>query len=352
MTQETRRAYQAATLDKVFSRLKTNIYSDPLKENYSKWLLALKEAFVESNYSSDEVYRFLWVTAEYLNNSIHNQAPYEAILCLEKTIGEWLGTESYAVVTDLSNRLDSFYLRWEPTKLYKEVYENLGVELEPSCEIIRLTMPNRLISDYLSHVALYHEVGHFIDLHYGITDGIMKAAAGNLGKGSIGEFHKEYLSNHHPEARSHVAEFFADIFSAQYVGNRIIDYLYLLGEQASSYTHPSTELRKVNIQKFLSNKSDIFEGAIVQFVEEKRNFRLENRFSKSLDKGFEAFVPVEIQNDQELHGIYDLIWQYWLDHSFMPNSDPVERLRTLNALAEKSISNYIVRQTWNGSIDL
>src|SRR5690606_12858666 len=103
-------------------------------------------------------------------DSTLNSMPFEVVGCLNEAMADWINKDDFIIVTSLNNNIDAFSydesLALEEF-LYKSIDTQYGVVFKK--RLVQINLPLILSRDYFSSVVLYHELGHFIDLHFGIS---------------------------------------------------------------------------------------------------------------------------------------------------------------------------------------
>ncbi len=371
--------------EKALSKAENNNYSDSQKQAYQKSLFLLLEAIrkrVDSPavFSPNEIndikgeINFIFKSLEFLGSSILNLIPYEVVSCLDKALADWTSPgQRYIIVTSLINNAEAF--GFDPTLAQNEAFY---VHLESKYGIafngrlVQINIPKTLARDYLISGIHYHELGHFVDSKYSITNSVTKVLfdtllSGQFPAGKIAEILRflpalnPVLQGQHPNqyfrfCQFHVAEYFCDLFAAQYVGDCSNNHLqYIAWAQQAGPTHPATQERIAVISDFLSGRPnvivDLLNDALPQIVKKKLEIRHEN-----VNEGdFYAFLPPIIENDRQLHGIFAAGVRVWRSNwdafgnkMAMDRSRQSEKMYTIiNNLIEKSVGNYIVTQKWN-----
>lgn len=339
-----------AQLKKVLEKSSDNKYADGRKENFAKKLYELFNLIEKENiqgYSSTELQStkkyidFIYSHITFLDFSTLTVIPYELVSCLEEVLHEWVPNGNYIVVTSLESNLlsysfDGSYALNDPlffdieTK-YKITFEN---------RLIQIRLPKHYVRDYLVNVVLYHELGHFIDLKYSISQLLINKMI--TGK-SVDRTQYFQLIRHH-------MEYFADIFAAQYVSHTSNYFLnYIAYNNPASPTHPATLDRISIVNEFLAGAAPSivtdFE-AVLNSRSPVKNFSF--RFRDLDPTDFYALVPMEL-NEQEIHSIFVLGWRIWLDSTSELRSrfDSFTAYKIINNLIEKSLSNHFVKKHWN-----
>ena len=132
-------------------------------------------------------------------------------------------------------------------------------------EPIFIRVPDEFKDHSLANVALFHEVGHFVDRDNFITDLVFTDVYALLRAKKRSKFKREYfpryegknvdeISDAKTVVWSHIEEFIADVFGAQYVHEHILCYVSFLEAKSSnrdSKDHPSLNSRRNLVSAFL-----------------------------------------------------------------------------------------------------
>lgn len=361
-----------AQLEKAWKKIKTNSFHDKRLQEHVAFLDQLyfrikNDIKIGIDSSEIEVYKqfinFAFINIEFIDSSSLNLIPYEIIKCLESVLKEWLPDfEKYIIVTALRQSIDSYSIDLATHEsLYVAIHEKF--EISFPCRLIQLNIPKFLSRDYLANVVLYHEIGHFIDSKYKISEAISLEILKSEDFKDFTEllpaldfFGRANLDDIKKVLKSHIMEYFADIFAAQYIGDTSGHYLnYIAKDHLFSGTHPSTEIRFNVVNDFI-NKSD---NVLIDKFQEAINIIADNefksRYSRLSPDDFIHLIPVEVSTESELHSLFVLGWQIWLAqradiHEANNISNPLEINKIyliLNSLIEKSIGNFIVKENWN-----
>jgi len=276
----------------------------------------------------------VWSAAKYLSGSTSKEIPYEVVYSLRNALSDWI-SGNCVITTALLEDQNYYFDAADPGDAIK-------ILVDPSfdVELIQIALPKLYKHRPLYNVALYHELGHFLDNHFGIakytllTDPLPPTADGQ----------KQFI---------HRKEYFADLLAASYTGGGIHRFLSnIAGGHPESDSHPATDDRLANIDDFLSGASN---DKITLFQDALRALKLpklEIRFEKpEIASAINNIRPYEIKNSKELHGILDAGWEI-LD-SAQKRADPpwsmmdeFEPDRVVNDLIEKSIRNWMVKEKW------
>ncbi len=284
----------------------------------------------------------VWLTHRYLQGSTTKESPYEIEYCLRFAIAQWLPFKCL-VTTALTDEKD-FHLKigdpWEFVRTMITRYE----KPLPDSRLVFIGVP-RLYKDMpLFCCALYHELGHFVDVTGEIT-------ASTLLLDPIPE---QIPEKFHVNIVCHRREHFADLFAACYVGAAIGDMLHSISPDAGiSETHPATSKRLEVIRSFLAGEETDFLSAFQEALKSRGFPPLGKRFEiPDIEPAFDDIRPHVLVGEQQLHGIFPAGWSYLakaLDGQGAPwtnGGKPLELTKIVNDLAEKSIRNASVRQLW------
>ncbi|TAI47637.1 hypothetical protein [Flagellimonas allohymeniacidonis] len=341
-------------LEESFSKSRSNIYSEVKKEQHFRELYQLFKSIRDSEYRrlrGNELYvhfnilTYIFKGLEYLDNSTLNVIPYEIVSCLEKALSDWIRREDFIVVTSLSNRNLDFYFESGYSEEYfqglnKYVSKFYGTTI--THRLIRIGLPKVLARDYLSCVALYHELGHFVDNEL------------NISKKLLLETYKTDNPRKSPSTfmyYSHRTEYFADLFAAQYINDASDSFLnYIAYDEPDSQTHPATAKRTKVVQEFLSNQYCMEKNDFNKVLKASGSPQLSLRHN-SIDvsnSDFIDLVPQNLENDGQLHYIFKLGWDIWKesDDNFLKDFKSRQKHQIINNLIEKSISNYTISAQW------
>ncbi|MGM9512329.1 hypothetical protein ACS5NO_31635 [Larkinella sp. GY13] len=337
------------------SGIKANKYSDKRLWAYQNKLIELLSKVSEeissdtfSIYSNTElesinqILQFIKYSTEFLKDSTLNLIPFETIYCLECALKEWVKEDNFIIVTSLQYNEYFFngYL-----SLYEAIYDLIlsKYNIVFDYRLIQISIPKLEVNDYLSNVVLYHELGHFVDSKYSIigriiNDEYMKLSDDDK-KARFEEFNILY---------NHLSEYFCDIFAAQYTSETASYYLdYVAGKDIDSSTHPSTVKRIEVVKAFLSDATNNIKDQLNEATDKVLGKTLSVRFSNVSIDDFISLIPCEIKNDAELHYLFILGWDIWLNQRNNFDGFTLVRLyEIINNLIEKSISNYIIQSKW------
>jgi len=375
------------------SRAANNHYSDKSKEVYQSKLQELFELIL-SNFNSAqptteaeiiEIKReldFIFKSLEFLESSTLNLIPFELVECLKYAMNDWLRPgDKYIITTSLINTINNFsfdrtYLAGNP--IFTSLDAKYNIQFPE--KLVSINFPKATARDYLISVVLYHELGHFIDNTYNITralanDLFNKYFANNLLSDEIVDVEKYFpflksIDKSKPfnglyvlqVLTAHLAEYFCDLFASQYIGecsSNYLEYITVEYKTIASDGHPSTNLRVNIVEEFINGKGSYLLELICEGTRSTTNgIELKKRFEELKSDDFYNFLPIDIVNTDQLHGLYKLGWSIWKGDwkQFEINmglSKPLERDKIysiINNLIEKSIGNFIIANKWKKGI--
>ncbi len=376
-----------AQAEKALGYNSNNKYSNKNLSQYQQDLNALlsriKDDVESGSIESGVVQKrlaYIFKSLEYLSDSTLNLIPHELIYVLGHALSDWLPeseSKKYIIVTTLSNNIDTFQFNpWmirEGSNIENDI--NIAYDISFSASLIQVTLPKTLVRDYLASIVLFHELGHFIDEYYGISKRIAKEIADalyneeDIGKHGLADFFHvlpegkktdlsaEKRSNINKQFQFYWAEYFCDLFAAQYLGDGYMQYLaFVAVGKPHSEWHPSTQTRQRVYEDFLNEKPnpivDIFQKYMPQLCNENK---FKKRFEPIPLDDFFNFLPAEISTIPQLYGVFALGWEVWLGnwtkYEDVNNLSyplvPENAYSIINNLMEKSIGNYIAKDLWN-----
>lgn len=347
-------------LDSKLQDLRDTAYFDQRVRRYIDALRAIIGQLVDPAFKLDDdirlfVGRQVWSATEFIAGSAPRLQPYEMVYGLQRAIHEWFEAQKHSVkspliVTSLVQE-PNFFFKSVGAGFETVLHDHMGVTID--YEIVQIALPDVYRQKPLYSVALYHELGHFMDMRFSISENVdvlkpdlalpgMSAPTGTLTPT------EKWVRLHH------LREYFADLFAACYCGGAIKRFLEGFAPNSGpSPTHPATYFRIQVINSLLAGTSHSLIEAFNLALTARAQPRLQLRFSRpALDGCFDAIRPVPIASDAEVHGILDAAWEY-LDRAAERHAEPWKSLddleieRVINDLVEKSIRNRMILEQWN-----
>jgi hypothetical protein len=343
-----------AQLSRCLLKSKFNKYSDKRKASYQKVLLDLFETLKVEDFhglpsakliEKKKVIDFIFESLQYLDNSTLTIIPFEIVYCLETALNQWIPDNKFIVVTSLSNELSSYSINGN-LAFNEPIYQLIDNDYNKQFEyrLVQITLPRYYVHDYLANVVLYHELGHFVDMHYNISQAIVFDLVRGGKLKPLPFVETEKILFHH-------MEYFADLFAAQYIGEASNYFLnYVANKALESHSHPATDNRLSKVIGFLKGDySDQYINNLIRYTPLRtKGPKLEIRFKMLPLDDFFNLIPFEIKDTTDLHSILLTGWNAWLEN---PNKLKSEfdndiAYKIINNLIEKSISNYLVVNSW------
>ena len=376
-----------AQLSKIWTRSKNNFYSDPQRKEYHSNLNLLYQELLKEDWkklSSNEIAEkkkvidFFFKSINFLDDSTTSNIPFEIVKCLEIAQNQWIpNTKGFIIVTSLIK--DVYGFSFDPSLVVNNNYYTIISKLyniDFDKKLIQINVPKYLRNDYLAMVPLYHELGHFVDKFYNISNAFYSYITNQFFTGKLsGENLKTVLyyfpyindpsiNEHyinkipHPIFLSHIAEYFCDLYASQYIENSLVNFLSYITEDSKDYSfsHPSTVSRNKIVEDFLADDKKNYVLNLIKFVIIKiSGNELKKRFVNFNSTDLDKLIPLKITDENQLHYLFNWGWNKWMNYaqdfekSESMNYKLTESkvLEIINNLIQKSISNYIIEKNWN-----
>lgn len=279
----------------------------------------------------------------YLSGSTNNEIPFEVVYCLTDSLRRWRLSDA-AIVTSLTEG-HNFHLTpmdpWQFIETSIADYDAGGFKLP----VVMIGVPRIYAHKPIFCVPLFHELGHFVDLRYRVTQVTAIQNPAPLAPTGANDL-------------SYRREYFADLFGACFVGRSSIAALEAIAPNAPvSSSHPATVDRAALVDAFLAGVShptiDLMQNALTAL----RLPTLKKIFDPvDVAPDFDdirTFVPSSIE---QVYGLFDSAWGYLfnrIDSQLNPWHLPDRRDSVVEALAndltEKSIRNFAIREAWGAA---
>ncbi len=326
---------------------RTPYFNRALEEHTRALIEVVEHVLHASPRYDDEIVRGLvarvWITHRYLQGSTTKESPYEIEYCLRAAISEWM-PQACLVTTALTDAKD-FHLNlgdpWDYVRATLPAYDRPL----PASRLVFIGVPRLYKSMPLFCCALYHELGHFVDVTTQLTEATRLLYP-------VREDASERVEEMLMAFRG---EHFADLFAACYVGSAIGDSLNAISPLAGfSTTHPATEARLELIADFLSGVEVDIHAMFDDALMRRGLPKLMPRFEiPDIEAAFDDMRPHVLTGPAQLHGIFPAGWSYMAKAlrgegaTWTKGAKPLEIIRIVNDLAEKSIRNASIRQLWS-----
>lgn len=310
-------------------------------EKYIKRLIDVIDIILQQFNSPDTepichaICRELWSATQYISGSTLKTVPYEIVYALKVALADW-GKEDFVITTAIIDERNYYFKEADPNRVLKRF-----IEIDMDIELIQIAFPKLYRHRPLYNVALYHELGHFIDHHYKIItySSLLEPYSDDKDLAKMQDYHRR--------------EYFADLVAASYTGEGYTRFLgHFSRDQMDTTTHPSIQNRLNNIEDFLNGNTnsiiDLFQRVLTLLRLPQLRIRFE---SPDIKPRFSNVLPYDIQNDAELHGIFVSGWEFLGDvHDGKVETwcglESFEADRIVNDLIEKSIRNRVITEKW------
>lgn len=310
----------------------------------------------EATIAPDIVNKFRGImhqTYVYLAGSTTKEAPYEMEYCLQKALARWVARGTI-ITTALTSHHDFHFAPadpWDFVKRYLPGFNTAGYD--PL--LVQLGLPRLYRHKPVYCLALYHELGHFVDESFGITNLSLV-----LEPSMIATNHLGLPATVSPRLRNtiesnHRKEYFCDLFGAAYAGKASIDAVVTIAPGAgASQTHPATADREASVAAFLNGNPTQLITLFQQCLKQQGKPDLAKFFKlPDLKPKYDDLRPYKVPDEEELHGVLGASWSYLLDaldrraapwiSSGMLDSQ-IESIT--NDLTEKTLRNASIRERW------
>lgn len=302
---------------------------------------------------------FLSTCIQYIKSATINDMNVAIYVCLRAALEDWVkGNPLDYVMTTYKCDVGTHHYQPETVK---------GQTIKSILDVFNVVVPNKLVSlgypsylekDFLSNVSLYHELGHFIDLSEwrisaSLTNHIVDNKClvdrdiyfKNIDTAILYDKAHTSHDNEWVKLFCMLREYFADVFSVQYIGSHKIHLShYMFWDNDFDDSHPSTEARTKAIKNFLGPEAsyDEFIKQIRWATEQITGRKLEVR-NKSLSiDSLLIGQACQISEKHQLHTLFHNAWHIWETNpgGYKNNPDSISAYNKLNKLLEESIMNY------------
>ena len=330
------------------SELTATPYFNQHLEAYTGGIIQIVDFVIknEADYSRqirDRFCNLIWLSSKYLSGSISSEIPYEVEFSLRIALKKWTNRDT-VITTALVNERDFHFVPLDPWQQIKIIIPEFDfAKVNFNALLIQIALPRLYKHRPLYNVALYHELGHFVDTTLRITQHSLLSSPGTAGL----PIHIE---------KSHRMEYFADLFAANYVGQANSKLLSNIAENAPvSPTHPATASRNGVIDDFLNGVTNPIVELFNNSLSTLGVPELKKRYTRpNIEDAFNNIRPYQIKNENELHGLLEAAWNF-LEDALEKKREPWASLdeqeigRIVNDLTEKSIRNMAIWEKWNGA---
>lgn len=301
----------------------TITFADVDKEHFRSELIAITDSLLAVNvptdyspFTEEEYASCITVCWDWLRQLVDSNAyrlNEEMSYCVLKTIENWDQQQAQRIVVFTLGEFAVHKIR-RNVNTHRIDYllimaQNTGVNLTKEPVFIRV--PDRFKYHILTNVPLFHEVGHLIDFNNSISERVLAELLPLLSGNRYSRFKREFFPDYDgvdintiPDANtvllSHVEEYIADVFGAQFAGLQILCYAsYIEAKSANRSTkdHPSYNCRKRLVESFVNQgqpgvRSNSLLNAILRYLPTLRVYNCPFTEEELLDPGL-RFVDID-----------------------------------------------------------
>lgn len=298
--------------------------------------------------------RTMHETYVYLAGSTTKEAPYEMEYCLQKALAPWVTRETI-ITTALTNHHDFHFAPADPWSFVKQYLPGYATNgYDPL--LVQLGLPRLYRHKPIYCLPLYHELGHFVDEQYGVTNLSAVLDPNMLATGHLNFPATTPLAQRDKIERNHRKEYFCDLFGAAYAGRAFVETLETIAAGAPPMpSHPATAERIKLVDDFLGGRNTPITDVFQHSLKQQGLPALTARFQlPAIDACYGDLRPYRVRDERELHGTLGAAWTYlgncldargapWI-RTGMTDAD-IERI--VNDLTEKTLRNASIRERWS-----
>lgn len=342
-------------LEEKFTQLSESAYFEPaFKEFANRTVSAAQHVIANLNYYPEDIVRGFeqnpWNVFQFVSGSRSNDAPHETQYVLRKVLKDWVSGD--ALVSSAALNFFEFYVNladlWDFVEHALDKFDTGGY----SPLMVQIGSPAAYKNRPVFCIPLLHELGHFIDHHYKISE---LSVLTDLGPAPAGVTRAQWQNLN----LRHRMEHFADLFASCYCGDATNKSLMAIAPyNPASLTHPATDKRVRVVDDFLNGVNNPVVNAVQKSLNSRRQTELKTRFYLPDVSCFDDILTYRIKDERELYGIFLAAWNYlheqvenrsapWITED--ATSSTIER--TVNDLTEKSIRNFELVERWNGVVN-
>lgn len=309
-----------------------------------------------------EVLENIWQLTQFLTGSTTKQIPYEVVYAIERAAEEW--TPSDLLVTTAIVQDSGFFFQGGRESFFKLVETELGITIRG--RPVQIALPYIYRHKPLFCSPLFHELGHYVDNAREVVGTTMLQFPPETGPdlpGIHGVAEAPALNDAEKKlwlkiVKAHRHEYFADLFSASYVGRAGMEFLQqFCPEDEVTYSHPASADRFALLNDFLEGRAnpiiDMFKTTLNQLALPPLTRRFD---AVDLAPTLGNVRPFDVSSDRALFGLFESGWDFLMkqwnagsgDWEHIPQDDRVD---VVNDLIEKSIRNRMIREAWDAAAD-
>lgn len=343
------------SLDNIYHFIKDRSFVEPLPDRQKQGISILYEMFAR------------WT--EILHSDPLNSTHLEISKVLEKIAREWLGAQMDEYVITLSEGEYAFKsLCCDLSVLNSFTDPAWGAHFD--YYLVELYAPRYFYEDVFTNIVLFHEIGHFVDAIKHVSDDVFSELEPTLLDNSL---NSQLIAESFPyltitgydrdrdekKVRSHISEYFADIFGAQYAGVHIMNHV-LRREDArldkEDPEHPSCNQRLAMVNEFLTccqantATTNILLAKILDIAKDDSGQPMNIHYGTINKTNIVHGQKVTIQDDAQLYAIFPTVWNLYLKNlAFFQRANQNKQwtlkkatlYKKLNRVAKDSINTYL-----------
>ena len=333
-----------------FTQLSRSAFFEPAFQKFSAKTAEVIEHVLQhaADYPEDVVRQFqshVWNVLQFVSGSRSNDAPHETQYVLRKALKEWVSED--ALVSSASLNSFEFFVNladfWDFVAQAIDGYDTDNY----SPLVVRIGSPSAFKHRPVFCVPLFHELGHFVDHHYKISETSVLLSLAPVPAGiSLEQWQNLNIQ--------HRMEHFADLFAACYCGEATNFSLFAIApKNGNSASHPSTQRRIEVVDDFLAGRDNSIVNLLQDALSARKQEVLKVRFIEPNVDCFNDVLTCKISNLEELYGIFLSSWKYLhnqIDDRSAPwitaDADASTIEKTVNDLTGKSLRNYEIVERW------
>jgi hypothetical protein len=279
----------------------------------------------------------------WIANQQRGTKPHAVIRCLDIAASEWLDTSTEYIFVATDGDFCIFSDDPSVDLLLDWIYQQFKIFF--AYRLVHIQIPFHLDDDYLFNVCLYHELGHFIDSQLKVTDNmaITLSEEWNKNNPNSGTTGRNCWEDNIIVFQRHMKEVFADVFAAQYVGKKIIEYILFRWEDVMNRAtpfHPAPSFRIAMIEELLH---DYKNNNIFDYMNDAITTISGNSLSKRdqidgiiLTANNITYLPTNI------YQVFTASWDTYLHHVETVGNNVADSYKLTCRSAEQTINRSLV----------
>ena len=288
----------------------------------------------------------------WIANQEQGTKPHAVINCMDIAASEWIGNSAQFILVATDGEFGIYADDPSVELLLDWIYNRFKIDIP--YKLVHIQIPFHLDDDYLFNICLYHELGHFIDDQLKVTEGMAVdiIASWSTRNPTAGISGKNVWELNTTIFQRHLKEIFADIFAAQYVGKKLIEYIDFMCEDVMSHVgshHPAPRLRKEMIMDVLRNSADneIIENMNSALYGQtgKRILLKEQTDGVILTAGDVIYSPIE-----NIYQVFTATWDTYIHHTKNIGENAENSYQKTCRAAEMAINNSIMSHTQQANV--